>query len=63
MNGRGEVLLIVAAIALAAELFENPVPTPPIVNALFSSVVITAIVTTILTPFALKLFLKPKSKE
>jgi Kef-type K+ transport system membrane component KefB len=63
MNGRGEVLLIAAAIALAAELFENPVPTPPIVTALFSSVVITAIVTTILTPFALKLFLKPESKE
>lgn len=63
MNGRGEVLLIVAAIALAAGLFENPVPTPPLVTALFSSVVITAIVTTILTPFALKLFLKPESKE
>ena len=63
MNGRGEVLLITASVALAAGLFEVPVPTPPIVTALFSSVVIAAIVTSILTPFGLKLFLKRGSKE
>ncbi len=63
MNGRGEVLLITAAVALAAGLFEVPVPTPPIVTALFSSVVIAAIVTSILAPLGLKLFLKRESKE
>jgi len=58
MNGRGALELIVAAVALEAGLFAYPVPTPPVVVAIFSSVVIMAIVTTLMTPIGLKLLLK-----
>jgi Kef-type K+ transport system membrane component KefB len=54
MNARGAVELIIADIALRAGIFSAPVPTPPIVNYLFSAVVIMAIVTTLMTPPALK---------
>jgi hypothetical protein len=63
MNGRGAVELIVAAVVLEAGLFSVPVPTPPVVSAVFSSVVIMAVVTTFLTPLGLQLLLKPKSEE
>jgi len=54
MNGRGAVELIVAAVALEAGLFAHPVPTPPLVTAIFSSIVIMAIVTTIIVPIGIR---------
>ena len=54
MNGRGAVELIVAAVALDAGLFNYPVPVPTIVTAIFSSVVIMAIITTIMVPLGIK---------
>ena len=53
MSGRGAVELIVAGVALEAGLFLQPYPTPPIVESLFSSIVIMALVTTIATPIFL----------
>ncbi len=58
MNGRGAVELIVVAVALEAGIFAQPVPTPPIITAIFSSVVIMAIITTILTPIGIKWLLR-----
>ena len=58
MNGRGAVEIVVAAVALEAGLFAQPVPTPPIVTAMFSSIVIMAIVTTIIVPIGMKPLLK-----
>ena len=60
MNGRGAVEIIVAAIALETGLFLQPVPTPPVVSSIFSSVVIMAIVTTILVPLGMKPLLRKK---
>ncbi|MFQ5693494.1 MAG: cation:proton antiporter, partial [Nitrospinota bacterium] len=57
MNGRGAVELIVAAIALEFGLFTQPTPVPPIVEALYSSVVLMAFVTTLMTPIGLKMIL------
>jgi Kef-type K+ transport system membrane component KefB len=54
MSGRGAVELIVAGVALQAGLFAHPTPVPPIVGSLFSSVVIMALVTTLLTPVFLR---------
>lgn len=54
MNGRGAVELIVAAVALEAGLFAHPVPTPPLVTTIFSSIVIMAIVTTIIVPIVMR---------
>ena len=58
MNGRGAVEIIVAVVALQAGLFNQPVPTPPIVTAIFSSIVIMAIITTIVVPLGMKPLLK-----
>lgn len=57
MNGRGAVEIIVAAVAMEVGLFSVPVPTPPIVTAMFSAIVIMAIVTTIMVPIGMKLVL------
>lgn len=54
MSGRGAVELIVAGVALEAGLFLHPVPTPPVVESLFSAVVVMALVTTIGTPILLR---------
>ena len=54
MNARGAVELIVADVAFRAGLFALPDPAPPIVASLYSAVVITAIITTLATPIALK---------
>jgi len=59
MNGRGAVELIVADIALQAGLFASPTPVPPIVSAIFSSVVFIAIATTFMTPILLRFSLTP----
>ncbi len=58
MNARGTVELIIADIALRVGIFSQPDPTPPLIHYMFSAVVIMAIITTLLTPPALKLFLK-----
>lgn len=54
MSGRGAVELIVAGIALEAGLFLQPDPPPPIVASLYSSIVLMALVTTVLTPLILR---------
>lgn len=58
MSGRGAVELVVAGVALEAGLFLHPVPPGPIVHALFSAIVIMAIVTTVAMPIALRLLWK-----
>lgn len=54
MSGRGAVELIVAGVALEAGLFLQPSPPPPIVQSLYSAIVIMALVTTIATPIILR---------
>ncbi len=58
MNGRGAVEIVVAVVALEAGLFTQPVPTPPVVTAIFSGIVIMSIVTTVFVPIGLKSLLK-----
>lgn len=58
MNGRGAVEIIVAAVALEAGLFSHPVPTPPLVTAMFSSIVIMAIITTLVVPMVMRPLIK-----
>ena len=58
MNGRGAVEIVVAVVALEAGLFAQPVPVPPLVSAMFSSIVIMAIITTIIVPIGMKPLLK-----
>ena len=55
MSGRGAVELIIAGVALEAGLFLQPEPPGPIVGSLFSAIVIMAIVTTVVTPIALRM--------
>ena len=57
MNARGAVELIVADIALRAGLFSQPKPTPPVVEYLYSAIVIVAVVTTVISPILLRRFL------
>ena len=54
MSGRGAVELIVAGVALEAGLFLQPSPPPPVVQGLYSAIVIMALVTTIATPIFLR---------
>jgi Kef-type K+ transport system membrane component KefB len=54
MSGRGAVELIIAGVALEAGLFMQPSPPGAIVESLFSSVVIMAIVTTVVAPIVLR---------
>jgi Kef-type K+ transport system membrane component KefB len=58
MSGRGAVELIIANIALRAGLFSGPQPVPPIIANLFSSVVLMAVITTLVAPVILKKTLK-----
>ena len=60
MSGRGAVELIVAGVALEAGLFLLPTPTPPIVQGMYSSIVIMALVTTLATPIILRLIIRSK---
>lgn len=55
MSGRGAVELVVVSIALEAGLFDQP---DELVANLFSALVITAIVTTMAMPIALRLLLR-----
>ena len=54
MSARGAVELIIAKIAMRAGLFSQPDPPPPQVAALYSAIVIMAMLTTMVTPSALK---------
>ena len=54
MSGRGAVELILAGIALRAGLFDKPDPPTPIVENLFSTIVIVAIFTTVVMPILLR---------
>jgi Kef-type K+ transport system membrane component KefB len=54
MSARGAVELVIVDVALRSGIFERPVPTPPVVEQLYSSIVIMAVATTVCTPFLLK---------
>jgi Kef-type K+ transport system membrane component KefB len=58
MNVRGTMELIIADVALRNGLFSTPVPTPPVIEHLFSAIVIVAILTTITTPLILRPLLR-----
>lgn len=55
LSGRGAMELIIASIALEAGLFAD---SDPVVSNLFSALVLTAVVTTLMTPIGLRLVLK-----
>jgi Kef-type K+ transport system membrane component KefB len=57
MVARGGGELVVASVALQAGLFSKPEPVPPEVSALYSAVIIMAIVSTIIAPVGLRLLL------
>jgi Kef-type K+ transport system membrane component KefB len=64
MSPRGAVELVIAGIALKAGLFATANGEPTIVNHLFSSVVMMAVVTTVLSPIILKrLFAKEAADQ
>ncbi|MGW8193989.1 MAG: cation:proton antiporter [Desulforhopalus sp.] len=54
MSARGAVELIVAGIAMEAGLFSHPAPPPPIIEYMFSAVVIMALLTTFITPILIR---------
>lgn len=58
MSARGAVELIIAEIALTAGLFSQQDGSSPIIENMFSAVVIMAVVTTVLTPVLLKYIAK-----
>ncbi|MGE0624838.1 MAG: cation:proton antiporter [Pseudomonadales bacterium] len=63
MSARGAVELIIAGIALEAGLFLKPQPVPPIVDNLFSAVVIMAIATTLIMPIGMRLILSRRGSD
>jgi len=63
MNGRGAVEIVVATIALNSGIFSKPEPTPALVSALFSSIVIMAVVTTVIVPLGMKPLLRGSGHE
>ncbi len=58
MNARGAVELIIADIAMRAGIFPTTEPVSATIKYMFSAVVIMALVTTLMTPPALKIILK-----
>jgi Kef-type K+ transport system membrane component KefB len=54
MSPRGAVELVIAGIALKAGLFDTVGVAEPVVENLFSAVVVMAVVTTVLSPIILK---------
>lgn len=54
MSARGAVELVIADIALQAGLFDNLVVTSPVLEHIFSAIVIMAVLTTLVTPVLLK---------
>lgn len=63
MSSRGAVELIVADVAKGAGLFETSAGSSPILDNMFSAVVIVAVVTTVLVPIGLRGVLKPNPDE
>lgn len=61
MNARGAVELIVADVAFRAGLFEGP--DHPIVASLYSAVVVTAILTTLVTPLGLEWLYRKRERN
>lgn len=61
MNARGAVGLVIAGIALDAGLFTAGSSVSPVVENLFSAIVIIVITTTILTPVGIKFLLSRKN--
>lgn len=61
MNARGAVELVIADIALRADLFSLPEPPPAEIQYLFSAIVIMAVVTTLITPMTLRKVLQGSS--
>lgn len=57
MSARGAVELIIAEIALRAGLFEHPEPVPLVIDYMYSSIVLMAIVTTLVMPIGFRYFL------
>jgi Kef-type K+ transport system membrane component KefB len=62
MSARGAVELVVISIAYEAGLFAPPGVESPVVTHLFSSLILVAVVTTLLTPIVLRRIL-PKTKD
>jgi Kef-type K+ transport system membrane component KefB len=60
MSGRGAVELIVASVALQAGVFHHPGGPHPILDNLFSALVLTAVVTTALMPMMLRPLCRPR---
>ncbi|ELR67643.1 Na+/H+ antiporter [Photobacterium marinum] len=64
MSARGAVELVIADIALKAGLFDSLTVKHPIIDNIYSAVVIMAVVTTLLTPILLKLiYARPENTE
>lgn len=61
MNCRGAVELVVADIALRAGVFTAPAPTPPVLENMYGSIVLVAVVTTMTTPLLLRSLLKGRA--
>jgi len=61
MSARGAVELIIADIALRAGLFLHPVPQPPVVEHIFSVIVMVAIVTTVSVPVVLRFIMRTEN--
>lgn len=59
MSSRGAVELVVADIAKRSGLFEVANGSSPILEHMFSAIVIVAIVTTVLVPVGLRFLLGP----
>lgn len=63
MSARGAVELVIAGVALRAGLFSHPDPPPPLIEHLFSAVVIMAVTTTLLTPMGLRSLMRRHHRE
>lgn len=63
MNARGVVSIIIADVVLKAGLFDQPKGSSVLVDNLFSAIVIMAIITTVITPIALRAILKRKESS
>ena len=61
MSARGAVELIIAGLALRAGLFDLGDQSSPIVDNMFSSIVLVAIITTITAPIGLRMILSKQS--